>query len=97
VSTPISFWTVERFGRRPLLIWGAAGMFICQLIVAVVGMTVGFNKTYTNAAGDPVAQNISAVNAQVAFIAIGIFFFASTWGPGGESRVAFDLAKRPER
>merc|ERR1712080_149277 len=82
VSTPISFWTVERFGRRPLLIWGAAGMFICQLIVAVVGMTVGFNKTYTNAAGDPVAQNISAVNAQVAFIAIGIFFFASTWGPG---------------
>ncbi|BGP18200.1 hypothetical protein JCM10213v2_006257 [Rhodosporidiobolus nylandii] len=20
-STPISFWTVERFGRRPLLVW----------------------------------------------------------------------------
>lgn len=25
-STPISFWTIERFGRRPLLIWGAIGM-----------------------------------------------------------------------
>ena len=84
-STPISFWTVERFGRRPLLIWGAAGMFICQLIVAVVGVTVGFNKTYVNAAGETLARNVAAVNAQVAFIAISIFFFASTWGPGGES------------
>ncbi|GAA5875133.1 hypothetical protein JCM3774_001648 [Rhodotorula dairenensis] len=82
VSTPISFWTVERFGRRPLLIWGAAGMCICQLIVAIVGVTVGFNKTYINAAGDSIARNVPAVNAQVAFIALSIFFFASTWGPG---------------
>lgn len=87
-STPLSFWTVERFGRRPLLIWGALGMLICQLIVAVVGVTVGFNKTHTEvnpiAGGDPLtrANNISAVNAQIAFIAIFIFFFASTWGPG---------------
>jgi len=29
-----------------------------------------------------VAQNIPAVNAQIAFIAIFIFFFATTWGPG---------------
>lgn len=71
-------------------------MFVCQLIVAVVGMTVGFNKTTTNAAGETVARNIGAVNAQVAFIAIGIFFFASTWGPGGESRVAVGSTKSPE-
>lgn len=25
-STPISFWSIEKFGRRPLLIWGALGM-----------------------------------------------------------------------
>ncbi|KAG9648220.1 putative glucose transporter rco-3, partial [Aureobasidium melanogenum] len=86
-STPISFWTVERFGRRPLLIWGAFGMLICQLIVAVVGLTVGFNHTHdipNPAGGDPLSRsnNISAVNAQIAFIAIFIFFFASTWGPG---------------
>lgn len=81
-STPLSFWTVERFGRRPLLITGAFGMMVCQFIVAIVGVTVGFNKTTTDAAGDPMATNISAVNAQVAFIAIFIFFFASTWGPG---------------
>ncbi|THV92922.1 putative glucose transporter rco-3 [Aureobasidium pullulans] len=86
-STPLSFWTVEKFGRRPLLVWGALGMLICQFIVAIIGVTAGFNKTHTipnPAGGDPLtrANNISAVNAQIAFIAIFIFFFASTWGPG---------------
>ena len=81
-STPISFYTVERFGRRPLLIGGAFGMLICQFLVAIIGVTVGFNHTHTNAAGKSIANNISAVNAQIAFIAIFIFFFASTWGPG---------------
>merc|ERR1711967_111254 len=81
-STPISFYTVEKFGRRPLLIWGAFGMMICQFLVAIIGVTVGFNHTYENAAGETIANNIPAVNAQIAFIAIFIFFFASTWGPG---------------
>ncbi len=67
-STPISFWTVERFGRRPLLIWGALGMVVCQFIVAIIGVTDG--------------QNPAAVKAMIAFICIYIFFFASTWGPG---------------
>jgi sugar porter (SP) family MFS transporter len=81
-STPISFYTIEKFGRRPLLVWGALGMLICQFLVAIIGVTVGFNKTFENAAGETRAVNISAVNAQIAFIAIFIFFFASTWGPG---------------
>ncbi|OCT54292.1 putative glucose transporter rco-3 [Cladophialophora carrionii] len=81
-STPISFYTVEKFGRRPLLIYGALGMLICQFLVAIIGVTVGFNHTHLDAAGDSIANNISAVNAQIAFIAIFIFFFASTWGPG---------------
>ncbi len=67
-STPISFYTVEKFGRRPLLIWGALGMVICQFIVAIIGTVDG--------------QNPSAVKAMIAFICIYIFFFASTWGPG---------------
>lgn len=82
-STPISFYTVEKFGRRPLLIWGALGMLICQFLVAIIGVTVGFNHTHL--AGTPPtahANNVPAVNAQIAFIAIFIFFFASTWGPG---------------
>ncbi|KAH8650129.1 general substrate transporter [Xylariales sp. PMI_506] len=84
LSTPLSFWTVERFGRRTILIWGALGMLICQFIVAIIGVTVGFNHTHPDPANpdNSLANNISAVNAQISFIAIFIFFFASTWGPG---------------
>jgi len=82
-STPISFWTMEKIGRRPLLVYGALGMLICQFIVAIIGVTVGFNKTHLLSDGvTSVANNIPAVNAQIAFIAFFIFFFASTWGPG---------------
>ena len=67
-STPISFYTMEKLGRRPLLIWGALGMVICQFIVAIVG-TVR-------------PDDDNAVKAMIAFICIYIFFFATTWGPG---------------
>jgi hypothetical protein len=56
-------------------------MLICQFVVAAIGVTVGFNKTHISD-GTSIADNIPAVNAQIAFIAIYIFFFASTWGPG---------------
>ncbi len=69
LSTPISFWTVEKFGRRPLLIWGALGMIICQYIVAIVGVT-------------KVGEESAGFKAEISFICIYIFFFASTWGPG---------------
>ncbi|GAB0139049.1 hypothetical protein EsDP_00007265 [Epichloe bromicola] len=87
LSTPLSFWTVERFGRRTILIVGAAGMLICQFLVAIIGVTVGFNHSHPDPSdpSDPdktLADNVSAVNAQIAFIAIFIFWFASTWGPG---------------
>ena len=85
-STPISFYTVEKWGRRTILLYGALGMLICQFLVAIIGVTVGFNKTHTVSSPGvediQIADNISAVNAQIAFIAIFIFFFASTWGPG---------------
>ncbi|KAK3998029.1 putative glucose transporter [Cladorrhinum sp. PSN332] len=85
-STPISFFTVEKWGRRTILLWGSLGMLICQFLVAIIGVTVGFNHTHpAPTVDDPertLANNISAVNAQIAFIAIFIFFFASTWGPG---------------
>ncbi|KAF2673707.1 putative MFS monosaccharide transporter [Microthyrium microscopicum] len=67
-STPISFWTVERYGRRALLIWGALGMVVCQFIVAIIG---------TATQGGPAETKV-----MIAFICIYIFFFASTWGPG---------------
>ncbi|OAA52972.1 Sugar/inositol transporter [Cordyceps fumosorosea ARSEF 2679] len=86
LSTPLSFWTVERFGRRSILLVGAAGMLICQFLVAIIGVTAGFDQVHpTPTPEDPTAttpNNLGAVNAQIAFISIFIFFFASTWGPG---------------
>ncbi|KAI1201121.1 general substrate transporter [Nemania serpens] len=66
-STPISFWTIEKIGRRPLFLWGAVGMTICQFTVAIIG-------TITHSA--------VSLSVMIAFICIFIFFFASTWGPG---------------
>ena len=63
-STPISFWTVKRFGRRTFLVWGALGIVICQFIVGTVSTAL------------PNDQN--ATRALIAFIYIYIFFFAST-------------------
>ncbi|KAJ5720351.1 uncharacterized protein N7483_008285 [Penicillium malachiteum] len=68
LSTPLSFYAIEKFGRRPLLLWGALGMIVCQFIVAIIGVTDGSDH--------------KAVAAMIAFICIYIFFFASTWGPG---------------
>ena len=72
-STPISFWMVERFGRRNLLIFGGTGMVISQYIVGIVGVTVGQDKGADT--------NKAAVSAMIAFICINISMFASTWGP----------------
>ncbi|EON63077.1 hypothetical protein W97_02304 [Coniosporium apollinis CBS 100218] len=66
-STPLSFWTIERFGRRPLLIFGALGMLTCEFIIAIVGTA---------------APNSGAAGyVLVVFVCIYISFFASTWGP----------------
>lgn len=72
LTTPISFYTIEKFGRRALLIWGATGMIIMQYIVAVVGVTAGRPEA---------ANNAPATKAMIAFICLNIAFFATTWGP----------------
>jgi len=59
---------VDRMGRRSLLLIGAAGMAVCQLIVAIVG--------YTTMTTDLAGQKVL-----VAFVCIYIGFFAATWGP----------------
>lgn len=38
VTTPASFWMIENFGRRTLLLYGAAIMCVCEFIVAIVGV-----------------------------------------------------------
>lgn len=73
VMTPLSFWIIERFGRRSILLVGATGMIISQFLVAIIGVSA------------PNAQvkggNKPAVSGEVALICINIAFFASTWGP----------------
>lgn len=71
LSTPISFYTIERFGRRKLLLTGATGMIISQFIVGAIGVTQGRQEVHNDA----------AVQAMIAFICINIAFFATTWGP----------------
>ena len=66
-STFPGLYLVEKWGRRPLLLFGAVGMFVCQYIVAIVGTA------------DPSSQ--AANKVLIAFVCVYIYFFASTWGP----------------
>jgi MFS family permease len=66
VSTFPGLYMVEKWGRRPLLLFGAVGMCVSQLIVAIVG----------TAASSTVANKVL-----IAFVCTYIFFFASSWGP----------------
>ncbi|KAK1148908.1 hypothetical protein N8T08_007580 [Aspergillus melleus] len=67
VCTPLAFWTIERFGRRPLLVYGGFSMFIMQYIIGAVGTAQPDNET--------------AVRGMIAVICFQIFFYATTWGP----------------
>lgn len=66
-STPLSFWTVEKLGRRMLLIYGAVGMLVCEFVIAIVGTVDEGSK--------------AASLCLIVFTCFYIFFFASTWGP----------------
>ncbi|KAI9747829.1 MAG: High-affinity glucose transporter rgt2 [Candelina submexicana] len=67
-STFPGLYLVEKWGRRPLLMMGAIGMSVCQLIVASVGTALGDG-------------NLVANKVLIAFVCFYIFFFASSWGP----------------
>ncbi|KAI9818286.1 MAG: High-affinity glucose transporter rgt2 [Phylliscum demangeonii] len=65
-STFPGLYMVEKWGRRPLLLFGAIGMCVCQFIVAIVGVT---------------SSSVVANKVLIAFVCIYIFFFACSWGP----------------
>lgn len=65
-------WGVERFGRRSLLLWGAAVMCVCEYLVAIIGVTVS-------------THNLPGQRGLIALVCIYIAAFASTWGPIGTS------------
>ncbi|KAJ5880705.1 uncharacterized protein N7473_011758 [Penicillium subrubescens] len=76
-STFPGLWAVEKWGRRPVLLWGAIGMCVSQFIVAILGTTT----TGQDTAGNIVVHNEPAQKAAIAFICFYIFFFAASWGP----------------
>ena len=59
---------MDKLGRRKILIIGAAGMLVCEYIIAIIGTIVG-------------QSNEAAQKTLIAFVCIYIAFFASTWGP----------------
>jgi sugar porter (SP) family MFS transporter len=77
VSTFPGLYAIDKWGRRPVLFWGAVGMCVCQFIVAILGTTT----TSQDTAGAIIVHNLPAQKAAIAFICFYIFFFASSWGP----------------
>ncbi|KAI0628433.1 AmMst-1 [Trametes polyzona] len=66
--TVFGIWAVDRFGRRSMLLWGAALMCVCEFLVAILGVTVS-------------TSNVSGQRALIALVCIYVGTFASTWGP----------------
>ncbi|KAG5935609.1 hypothetical protein E4U59_005516 [Claviceps monticola] len=77
ISTLPGMYMTDKWGRRPLLLFGAIGMAVSQLIVAVSG-TLSSGQT---AEGAVTVTNLVGQKVAVAFSCFYIFFFASTWGP----------------
>ncbi|KAI0645183.1 hypothetical protein C8Q79DRAFT_927420 [Trametes meyenii] len=61
-------WGVDKFGRRPLLIWGAVTMSLCAFLVAILDVTTSVHDLATR-------------RAVIALVCIYIASFAATWGP----------------
>jgi hypothetical protein len=76
-STIPGLYAIDKWGRRPVLLLGAVGMAVSQLIVAVLGTTT----TGQDSQGTIIVHNAAAQKAGIAFICFFIFFFAASWGP----------------
>jgi SP family sugar:H+ symporter-like MFS transporter len=75
VTTLIAIGTIDKAGRRPLLLIGSAGMFVNLGIMAFI-----FGTADLNAEGNPVLHGIAGPVALVA-ANLFVFFFGMSWGP----------------
>ncbi|QHS72536.1 hexose transporter HXT3 [Saccharomyces paradoxus] len=74
-STCCSLYTVDRFGRRNCLLYGAIGMVCCYVVYASVGVT----RLWPN--GQDNGSSKGAGNCMICFACFYIFCFATTWAP----------------
>lgn len=91
-STPISFWAIEKFGRRSLLVWGAIAMCVCELAIAIVGVSapnslaadyclVTFVCIYVRYPLPPAKERKKKKSCLFSADNFQVACFASTWGP----------------
>lgn len=74
-STFLALYVVERFGRRKTLMGGSAGMLVCLIIYASIGVKDLYVDGYGSESRKPVGD------AMIFLACFFIFFFATTWGP----------------
>ena len=74
-STIVAVFVVDKLGRRKCLMTGAAGMLVCMVVFASVGVT----RLYPNGSDAPSSKG--AGNCMIVFTMFYIFFFATTWAP----------------
>ncbi|KAL8860522.1 MAG: hypothetical protein Q9178_003182 [Gyalolechia marmorata] len=71
VGVSTSLWTIDKFGRRPLLLWGSFFMTVSHLIIAVfVGK---YSQNWP--------QHRGPGWASAAFLLFYMLSFGATWGP----------------
>jgi SP family sugar:H+ symporter-like MFS transporter len=75
VVTFIAIFTVDRLGRKPLLIAGSAGMFVSLLMVAI-----SFSQATVDSSGNPHLPGSWGVVALI-FANLFVVSFGATWGP----------------
>ncbi|MDB4969030.1 MAG: glcP [Myxococcales bacterium] len=75
VTTLLAIATIDRFGRRPLLLAGSVGMTLTLATMAVV-----FARAGTDPAGNPMLTGHSGTVALVA-ANLYVFCFGFSWGP----------------
>ncbi|MDU4244464.1 MAG: MFS transporter, partial [Varibaculum cambriense] len=74
VMTIVGMSVIDKVGRRPLLLWGAIGMFAAMVVAAI---------TFTQGTlSEDGALNLSGVWAMVALISVHLVYiiFCGTWG-----------------
>ncbi|KAJ4401744.1 Plasma membrane low glucose sensor [Neurospora sp. IMI 360204] len=77
LSTIPAVLVFDKYGRRPLLLWGGVAMCICHFMVASLGTTT----TGQTASGVITVLNVGGQKASIAFVCLFIASFAATWGP----------------